>query len=72
VELEVRPIYFGQMSLLGTTMGSPRDFADLLRAIDEGAWSPVVDSVRPLAEAAAAHERIEAADHFGKLVITIS
>jgi NADPH:quinone reductase-like Zn-dependent oxidoreductase len=72
VELEVRPIYFGQFSILGTTMGSAKDFAGLLRAIDEGTWTPVIDSVRPLAEAAAAHERIEAGAHFGKLVLSIA
>ena len=72
VELEVRPIYFGQFSILGTTMGSARDFAALLRAIDDGSWAPVIDSVRPLAEAADAHERIESGSHFGKLVLSIS
>jgi NADPH:quinone reductase-like Zn-dependent oxidoreductase len=72
VELEVRPIYFGQFSILGTTMGSARDFAALLRTIDEGGWAPVIDSVRPLAEAAAAHERIESGAHFGKLVLSIA
>ncbi len=35
-------------------------------------WAPVIDSVRPLAEAAAAHERIEAGEHFGKLVLSIA
>jgi len=69
VELEVRPIYFGQFSILGTTMGSPGDFAGLLRLIEEGRFEPVVDSVRPLAEAAAAHERMAAGAHFGKLVL---
>ena len=72
VELEVRPIYFGQFSILGTTMGSAKDFAALLRAVDEGDWVPVIDSLRPLAEAAAAHERIEAGAHFGKLVLAIA
>jgi NADPH:quinone reductase-like Zn-dependent oxidoreductase len=71
VQLEVRPFYFGQFSLLGTTMGSARDFAGLLRAVESGSWSPVVDSVRPLAETAAAHERMEAGAHFGKLVLEI-
>ena len=71
-ELEVRPVYFGQISILGTTMGSPRDFASLLRTIDVPGWRPVIDSVRPLAEAAAAHERMEAGAHFGKLVLEIA
>jgi NADPH:quinone reductase-like Zn-dependent oxidoreductase len=72
VELEVRPVYFGQLSLLGTTMGSPQEFAGLLDAIERGTWVPVVDSVRPLAEAAAAHERLESGAHFGKLVLSVS
>jgi len=72
VELEVRPVYFGQLSLLGTTMGNAEEFAGLLDAIERGSWVPVVDSVRPLAEAAAAHERLESGVHFGKLVLAVS
>lgn len=69
--LEVRPFYFGQFSLLGTTMGSPSDFVGLLRAVDEGSWVPVVDSVYPLAETAAAHARLDSGGQFGKLVLEI-
>ena len=68
--LPVRPFYFGQWSLLGTMMGSPADFAGLLGALEHGSWRPVIDSVRPLAEAAAALETMAAGDHFGKLVLT--
>ena len=70
-ELDVRPFYMGQLSLLGTTMGSARDFAGLLAAIESGAWAPVIDSVRPLEEAEAAFERLRSADGFGKLVLSI-
>jgi zinc-binding alcohol dehydrogenase/oxidoreductase len=69
VELEVRPFYFGHLSLLGTTMGSPRDFEALLRLVDEGTWTPVVDSTWPLAEAERAQERLAGAEHFGKIVL---
>jgi zinc-binding alcohol dehydrogenase/oxidoreductase len=72
VELEVRRVYFGQISILGTMMGSPRDFAALLRALEPDGVTPVIDSVRPLAEAADAHARIESGAHFGKLVLDIS
>ena len=68
--LEIRPFYLSWLSLLGTTMGSPRDFAALLDAVERGSWSPVVDSVRPLAEAEDAHARMDAAEHFGKLILT--
>ncbi len=70
VEMMVRPVTAGQVSVLGTTMGSARDFAGLLAAVDTQAWVPVIDSVRPLAEAADAHAREEAGEHFGKLVLT--
>jgi zinc-binding alcohol dehydrogenase/oxidoreductase len=70
--LPVRPFYAGQLSLLGTMMGSPADFAGLLGALERGTWRPVVDSVRPLAEAVAALEELEAGSHFGKLVLSCS
>ncbi len=68
--LPVRPFYFGQWSLLGTTMGSPSDFAGLLAALDSGSWRPVIDSVVPLAEAPTAVEAMASAQHFGKLVLS--
>lgn len=72
VDLSVRPVTLGQVGLLGTTMGSPAEFRQLLAAVDAQSWVPVIDSVRPLADAAAAHEREEAGLHFGKLVLECS
>lgn len=69
VGLTVRPVTFGQVSVLGTTMGSPRDFQGLLDHVDANSWTPVIDSVRPLAEAVDAHRREEDGEHFGKLVL---
>lgn len=71
VTLQVRPFYFGQQSLYGTQLGSPRDFEALLLMLREARWRPVVDSVRPLAEAEAALTRLESGEHFGKLVLQI-
>jgi NADPH:quinone reductase-like Zn-dependent oxidoreductase len=70
-ELQVRPLYLDQLSLLGTTMGSPREFAAVLEALDRGSWSPVIDSVFPLAEATASHERLASDARFGKVVLEI-
>ncbi len=72
VELQVRPFYMQQLSLLGTTMGSPRDFAGLLRMLREKTVRPVVDTVFPLADAGTALDRLESGGHFGKLVLTCS
>ena len=68
----VRPFYFGQFSIFGSTMGSPRDFGGLLSLIArDSSWRPVIDSVHPLAQAAQAHAAMERHEHFGKLVLRI-
>ncbi len=72
VTLQVRPFYFRQQSIYGTQLGSPRDFEALLRMLEEATWKPVLDSVRPLAEAEAALARLESGEHFGKLVLEIA
>jgi NADPH:quinone reductase-like Zn-dependent oxidoreductase len=53
-------------------MGSPRDFERLLTLIDRGGWSPVIDSVRPLADGVAAYERLESGRQMGKLVLDVT
>jgi zinc-binding alcohol dehydrogenase/oxidoreductase len=72
VQLPVRPFYFAQWSLLGSRMGSPADFSGLLAAVEHGAWSPVVDAVRPLDQAAEAFDQLQDGSHFGKLVLSCS
>jgi zinc-binding alcohol dehydrogenase/oxidoreductase len=71
VTLDVRALYLNWLSIRGTTMGSRRDFAGLMRMVESGSWKPVIDSVRPLAEAEAAHDRMKAGEHFGKLVLSV-
>jgi NADPH:quinone reductase-like Zn-dependent oxidoreductase len=69
-ELDVRPYYFAQHSILGTTMGSPADFSALLRLIDHHhVPPPVIDCAVPLDDVVAAHERLERGAGFGKLVL---
>ena len=72
VTLDVRALYLSWQSIRGSTMGSARDFAATMRMVDTGGWHPVIDSVRPLAEAEAAHDRMRAGEHFGKLVLSVS
>lgn len=70
--LDLRRIFFKQLNLLGSTMGSAREFAAMLQLYGEQQLRPAVDQVFPLAEAAAAHQRMEEAGQFGKLVLQIS
>lgn len=68
-EIDVPHLYFSQHSILGTSIGDEHDFGELLTSIRHAAWRPVLDSVRPLADLRSAHERIEAGQHFGKLIL---
>ena len=52
-------------------MGTKVDFEGAFELVKSGKAQPVVDSVFPLAEARAAHERMEAGEHFGKIVLAI-
>ena len=52
-------------------MGSQHDFEAAYDLVVSGRALPVVDSVFPLAQAAAAHERLEAGDQLGKIILRI-
>lgn len=72
-EIDVRRLYFAQQTILGTTMGSPRDFAGLLDLVGRmRGWRPLVDRILPLEEAAAAHALMKERGHSGKIVLHIA
>lgn len=68
-EVSIRTVFWNQISILGTTMGSPREFAAMLSLYETGRLKPVVDRIFPLREAADAHRRMDAGKQFGKLVL---
>lgn len=68
--VSLRPFYFGQYDLLGTTMGSARDFKGFLNLVENsGLSAPVIDSRYPLEEAAEAHRHLESGAGFGKIIL---
>ena len=69
VTLDLDRLFGRHLTLLGSWMGRRSDLNDALKHVASGALKPVVDSVLPLAEARRAHERLEARDVFGKLVL---
>ena len=69
--IEVRRVFWKQLTVLGSTMGTPAEFAEML-ALFDGPLVPVVDRVFPLAAAPDAHRRMDSADQFGKIVLEIS
>ncbi len=64
-------IWWKQLTIYGSTMGTREDFEAAYELVKSGRAKPVVDSVFPLAEARAAHERMEAGEQFGKIVLSI-
>ena len=69
--LEVRRIFWKQLNVLGSTMGTARDFADMLALYERRALRPVLDRTFALADAPAAHQRMERGEQSGKIVLTI-
>ncbi len=70
-KIDLYRCFFKQLTLMGTTMGSPREFAAFLKLYGEAGLHPAIDQVFPLAEVAAAHHRMEEASQFGKIVLKI-
>jgi NADPH:quinone reductase-like Zn-dependent oxidoreductase len=64
-------IWWKQLTIYGSTMGTRSDFEAAFELVKSGRAKPVVDSVHPLADARAAHERLEAGEQFGKIVLRI-
>jgi NADPH:quinone reductase-like Zn-dependent oxidoreductase len=64
-------IWWKQLTVLGSTMGTQEDFRGVYELVAGGRAKPVVDQVFPLAEAAAAHEHLEAGRQLGKVVLKI-
>ncbi len=67
---DLRRVFFRQLRIVGSTMGTRSELVALLRFLDVTGVRPLVDSERPLAEARAAFERLASGDSFGKLVLT--
>ncbi|WP_207400833.1 zinc-binding dehydrogenase [Actinomadura roseirufa] len=72
VPLSLRDLFFRQISVLGTSMGSAREFARMLEFVTEHGIRPVVHGARPLDEGPAALADLAAGVQFGKLVLSIS
>lgn len=72
VSLDLRRLFWFQWSLLGSTMGSDREFREVVALGERGLLRPVIDSVLPLARGAEAFRRLAEGRQLGKLVIEVS
>lgn len=66
---QVQTVYWKQVDILGSSMGSPADFAALLGHVSKARWRPLVDSEYPLEDIHAAYARLDAPDRVGKVIL---
>jgi NADPH:quinone reductase-like Zn-dependent oxidoreductase len=64
-------IWWKQLTVYGSTMGMQSDFEAVYNLVAAGDARPVVDEVFPLADARAAHERMERGEQLGKIILRI-
>jgi len=72
VSLDLRRLFWHQWSLLGSTLGNRREYAEIVRLAEEGKLWPVVDRVVPLDDAVSAFARLHRGEQTGKLVIEVT
>jgi NADPH:quinone reductase-like Zn-dependent oxidoreductase len=63
-------IFWNQLRVLGSTMGTPDEFREIAALFRRGALSPVIDRAYPAEQAGEAYARLEAGEQFGKLALT--
>jgi len=69
VATDIRYIFYRRLSVLGSTMGPKGELLEVMNLVERGALRPVIDSVFPLSEIAAAHRRMQDRKAFGKIIV---
>jgi NADPH:quinone reductase-like Zn-dependent oxidoreductase len=69
-EIDNRFIFGKHLNIIGSTMGTHRDFANVINLIFEGKLKPVLDLDFPLSEASAAQKRLELGEQLGKVTLS--
>jgi NADPH:quinone reductase-like Zn-dependent oxidoreductase len=68
---DLNRVFFLQLSVVGSTMGTREELEAMLGLLARTGTRPLIDTVRPLADAAGAFEQLAAGETFGKLVLTV-
>ncbi len=68
-ETNLNLIFWKQLEILGSTMGSRDELRTALKLVWSGKVKPIVDRIFPLSKARDAHEVLERGEQFGKIVL---
>jgi NADPH:quinone reductase-like Zn-dependent oxidoreductase len=71
-ETNLQALYWNQLTIMGSTMGSDEDFRRMLMAVTTAKLKPIIDSVEPLEGVQESMGKMEAGEQFGKIVLRIS
>jgi len=72
-DAKIRPfsVFWKQLDIMGTSMGSPRDFAEMLAMFD-GSIKPAIDKVYAMDDVVAAAESVDKGAQFGKVLLAVA
>ncbi|GMQ23734.1 zinc-binding dehydrogenase [Algoriphagus sp. oki45] len=68
-KLEARRIFWNQLKIMGSTMGSDEDFRSMIDLVESHQLHPTVDQVFPLSQAVDAFDRMKAGKQLGKIIL---
>jgi len=68
---DVRPLFWHQFTILGSTMGNAAEYREVVRRLGRGELRPIVDATYPLERAREAFARLERGDQIGKVAVEI-
>ncbi len=71
-EIDNRYIFAKHISIIGSTMGTLKDFDEVMSLVVAGKLQPVLDKTFDLKDACLAHERLERGDQLGKITLNIA
>jgi len=71
-QTDVQRIFWNDLNIFGSALGDRREFWQALNFVRTAGAKPVVDKIFPLRDAAAAQQRMERIEHFGKIVLQMN
>ena len=72
VGMDLRRVFWHHYTIMGSTMGNAREYAEIVQRLGEGQLRPIVDRVYPLVDVRKAYERLAEGEQFGKVVVEVS
>ncbi|MBJ8151096.1 zinc-binding dehydrogenase [Bacillus cereus] len=72
IELPLRALFYNQIDIMGTSMGSREEFNEMIKFIEKYQIKPIIDKVYSLEEAIRALSRMEHGEQFGNIVLQMN